>query len=147
MVVMERHWDRTENALRNMKDKLLVEIAARGILRGEEIVPRLASCDVLPLVRGEISSWRGSTIAGIASGLPIAALKGPETASPITGVGVVFADPKRDRGIGEGLLNVLSDAEYRDVLSERSRRSQAKYFAWRSFAGALQRHCPPWTEL
>jgi glycosyltransferase involved in cell wall biosynthesis len=94
----------------------------------------LACCDVLLFVRGGISSRRGSAIAGIACGLPVVALDGPETASPITEAGVVFADPKRQSGLGEALLRVLSDAEYRGLLAERSRRAQEKYFSWRAIA-------------
>ena len=62
------------------------------------------------------------------------ALEGSETASPITEAGVVFADPKRQRGLGEALLKVLSDAEYRAELAERSRHAQEKYFSWKAIA-------------
>jgi glycosyltransferase involved in cell wall biosynthesis len=134
LVVMGRHSDTAEKALRNLMDKSPIEVSALGILPGEEIVQQLACCDVLLFVRGGISSRRGSAIAGIACGLPVVALDGPETASPITEAGVVFADPKRQRGLGEALLRVLSDAEYRGLLAERSRRAQEKYFAWRAIA-------------
>jgi glycosyltransferase involved in cell wall biosynthesis len=105
-----------------------------GVLPGAEIVRQMASCDVLLFVRGGISSRRGSAIAGIACGLPVVALEGQETGSPITEAGVVFADPKRQRGLGEALLKVLSDPEYRAVLAERSRRAQEKYFSWKAIA-------------
>src|SRR5580658_753843 len=134
LVVMGRHSDTAEKALRNLMDKLPIEVSALGILPGEEIVRHMACCDVLLFVRGGISSRRGSAIAGIACGLPVVALDGPETASPITEEGVVFADPKRQRGLGEALLKVLSDAEYRGSLAERSRRAQEKYFSWGAIA-------------
>jgi glycosyltransferase involved in cell wall biosynthesis len=134
LVVMGRHSDTAEKALRNLIDKLPVEVSALGILPGEEIVRQMASCDVLLFVRGGISSRRGSAIAGIACGLPVVALEGPETATPITEAGVVFADPKRQRGLGEALLKVLSDPEYRAALAERSRRAQDKYFSWKAIA-------------
>jgi glycosyltransferase involved in cell wall biosynthesis len=134
LVVMGRHSDTAEKALRNLTDKLPIEVSALGILPAEEIVRHLACCDVLLFVRGGISSRRGSALAGIACGLPVVALDGPETASPITEAGVVFADPKRQRGIGEALLKVLSDAEYRRLLAERSRRAQEKYFSWKAIA-------------
>jgi glycosyltransferase involved in cell wall biosynthesis len=135
LVVMGRHSDTAEKALRNLMDKQPIEVSALGILPGAEIVRQLASCDVMLFVRGGISSRRGSAIAGIACGLPIVALDGPETASPITEAGVVFADPKRQRGLGEALLKVLSDPEYRALLAERSRRAQENYFSWKAIAG------------
>jgi glycosyltransferase involved in cell wall biosynthesis len=134
LVVMGRHSDTAEKALRNLMDKQPIEVSALGVLPGAEIVRHLASCDVMLFVRGGISSRRGSAIAGIACGLPIVALDGPETASPITEAGVVFADPKRQRGLGEALLKVLSDPEYRALLAERSRRAQDKYFSWKAIA-------------
>jgi glycosyltransferase involved in cell wall biosynthesis len=134
LVVMGRHSDTAEKALRNLMDKQPIEFSALGILPGAEIVRQLASCDVMLFVRGGISSRRGSAIAGIACGLPIVALDGPETASPITEAGVVFADPKRQRGLGEALLKVLSDPEYRALLAERSRRAQENYFSWKAIA-------------
>ena len=134
LVVMGRHSDTAEKALRNLMDKQPIEVSALGILPGAEIVRQLGSCDVMLFVRGGISSRRGSAIAGIACGLPIVALDGPETASPITEAGVVFADPKRQRGLGEALLKVLSDPEYRALLAERSRRAQENYFSWKAIA-------------
>ena len=134
LVVMGRHSDTAEKALRNLMDKQPIEVSALGILPGAEIVRQLASCDVMLFVRGGISSRRGSAIAGIACGLPVVALDGPETASPITEAGVVFAGPKRQRGLGEALLKVLADPEYRASLAERSRRAQDQYFSWRAIA-------------
>ena len=130
LVVMGRHSDTAEKALRNLMDKVPIEISALGVLPGAEIVRQMASCDALLFVRGGISSRRGSAIAGIACGLPVVALDGPETAPPITEAGVVFTDPKRQRGLGEALLKVLSDTEYRGLLAERSQRAQQKYFSW-----------------
>jgi glycosyltransferase involved in cell wall biosynthesis len=134
LIVMGRHSDTAEKAFRNLMDKLPIEVSALGILPGEEIVRHMACCDVLLFVRGGISSRRGSAIAGIACGLPVVALEGPETAPPITEAGVVFADPKRQRGLGEALLKVLSDPEYRSSLAERSRRAQEKHFSWKAIA-------------
>jgi glycosyltransferase involved in cell wall biosynthesis len=134
LVVMGRHSDTAEKALKNLMEKQPIEVSALGVLPGEEIVRQLASCDVMLFVRGGISSRRGSAIAGIACGLPVVALDGPETASPITEAGVVFADPKRQRGLGEALLKVLGDPEYRASLAERSRRAQDQYFSWKAIA-------------
>lgn len=134
LVVMGRHSDTAEKALRNLMDKQPIEISVVGFVPAEEIVRNLRTCDVLLFVRGGISSRRGSAIAGIACGLPVVAFDGPETAAPITEAGVAFADKNRQRGLGEALLKVLSDEEYRATLIERSRRAQDKYFSWKVIA-------------
>ncbi|MGB8473534.1 MAG: glycosyltransferase [Candidatus Acidiferrum sp.] len=134
LVVMGRNSEAAEKALKNLMDQVPVEITALGVLPAEEIVRQMASCDVLLFVRGAISSRRGSAIAGIACGLPVVAFDGRETASPITEAGVLFADPKRQRGLGEALLKVLSDEEYRASLAACSRRAQEQYFSWKAIA-------------
>jgi glycosyltransferase involved in cell wall biosynthesis len=134
LVVMGRHSDTAEKALRSLMEKQPIEVRSLGILPGKEIVRKLGECDVLLFVRGGISSRRGSAIAGIACGLPVVAFDGPETASPITEAGVVFADKKRQSGLGEALLKVLSDRGYREELAEKSRRAQEKYFSWTAIA-------------
>jgi glycosyltransferase involved in cell wall biosynthesis len=143
LIVMGRHSDTAQKALKNLMDKLPIEVSALGVLPGEEIVRHMASCDVLLFVRGGISSRRGSAIAGIACGLPVVALEGPETASPITEAGVVFADPKRQRGFGEALLKVLSDAEYRAALAKRSQRAQQRHFSWKAIAAQYAEELGP----
>jgi glycosyltransferase involved in cell wall biosynthesis len=134
LVVLGRNSDTAERALRNVLEKQHVEISTLGVLPAEEIVQQMGLCDALVFVRGGISSRRGSAIAGIACGLPVLAFDGPETAPPITEAGVVFADSKRQRGLGEALLKVLSDEEYRAALAERSQRAQEKYFSWKAIA-------------
>ncbi|MGH9740762.1 MAG: hypothetical protein ACRD51_00250 [Candidatus Acidiferrum sp.] len=134
LVLMGRNSGTAEKALKNLMGKLPVEVAALGILPAEEIVRQMGSCDVLLVVRGGISSRRGSAIAGIACGLPVVAFEGPETASPITEAGVVFADRTRQGGVGEALVKVLSDEEYGASLAERSRRAQVAYFSWKAIA-------------
>lgn len=134
LIVMGRNSETADKALKNLMGKLPVEISTLGVLPGEEIVRQLAASDALLFVRGSISSRRGSAIAGIACGLPVVAFDGPETASPITEAGVVFADRKRQSGVGEALLKVLSDAEYRSALAASSRRAQEKYFSWKAIA-------------
>ena len=134
LMVMGRNTNTAEKALKNLMDKQPIEIHALGILPGEEIVKQMAASDVLLFVRGGISSRRGSAIAGIACGLPVVALEGPETGPPITEAGVVFADQKSQRGLGEALLKVLSDEEYRAGLAERSRLAQEKSFSWKAIA-------------
>jgi glycosyltransferase involved in cell wall biosynthesis len=94
----------------------------------------LSSSDVLLFVRGPISSGRGSAIAGIACGLPIIAFAGPETAAPITDAGIVLVSPEKKDALGEALVRVLNDREYRASLAERSRQAYTEYFSWQAIA-------------
>jgi glycosyltransferase involved in cell wall biosynthesis len=100
----------------------------------EDLSRTLASADVLLFVRGQISSRRGSAIAGIACGLPIVCYAGTETGWPVTEAGIV-AVPLGDReALSVGLERVLVDDELRSSLAERSRRAQEQYFSWRVVA-------------
>jgi glycosyltransferase involved in cell wall biosynthesis len=131
----------TEPTLRSELAGLDVEIESLGLLSPVEVNQALASADVLLFVRGQISSRRGSAIAGIASGLPIVCYSGPETAWPITEAGIL-AVPLGDREALSGALETLvSDGPFRRTLAERSRLAHEKYFSWAAiterFAAAL----------
>ncbi|MEQ1352479.1 MAG: glycosyltransferase family 4 protein [Candidatus Acidiferrum sp.] len=107
-----------------------VEVNVLGLIPAEEIVRVLGASDVLLFVRGQISSRRGSAIAGIACGLPVIAQEGSETAPPITDAGVVLVPATAPRDFGPALLRVLTDQAYRESLAERSRNAQTRYFSW-----------------
>jgi glycosyltransferase involved in cell wall biosynthesis len=109
---------------------LPVEVTVLGLIPAEEIVRVLSASDVLLFVRGQISSRRGSAIAGIACGLPVIAQEGSETAPPITDAGVVLVPATAPSEFGSALLRVLSDQAYRASLAERSRNAQQRYFSW-----------------
>ena len=103
-----------EPALRSEFAGAELEIESLGLLSPIEINQALASADVLLFVRGQISSRRGSAIAGIASGLPIVCYSGSETAWPITEAGIL-AVPLGDRqALAGALVNVLSDGTLRE---------------------------------
>jgi glycosyltransferase involved in cell wall biosynthesis len=126
-----------------------VEVLVLGLIPAEEIVRVLGASDVLLFVRGQISSRRGSAIAGIACGLPVIAQEGSETAPPITEAGVVFVPATAPSEFGPALLRVLSDQAYRATLAERSRNAQQRYFSWSviaaQYAKALEkRKRPSW---
>jgi glycosyltransferase involved in cell wall biosynthesis len=107
-----------------------VEVTVLGLIPAEEIVRVLGASDVLLFVRGQISSRRGSAIAGIACGLPVIAQEGSETAPPITEAGVVLVPATAPSEFGPALLRALSDQAYRASLAERSRNAQQRYFSW-----------------
>lgn len=107
-----------------------VEVIAHGLLTAEQVVQVLAPCHVMLFVRGELSTRRGSAIAGIACGLPVVAREGWETAAPIREAGVVLIPEGRKEGFGPALLRVLTDENCRASLAKRSRRAQERYFSW-----------------
>jgi glycosyltransferase involved in cell wall biosynthesis len=111
-----------------------VELEILGLLSAEEMTKALARADVQLFVRGQISSRRGSAIAGIACGLPVVCYSGPETAWPITEAGILSV-PFGDReALSAALEKVLSDDPLRASLAERSRCAQEKYFSWPAIA-------------
>ncbi len=112
-----------------------IKIESLGVLSPIDVSRALARADVLLFVRGQISSRRGSAIAGIASGLPIVCYSGPDTAWPITEAGIL-AVPLGDRkALADALETVLSDAPLRKQLGERSRQAYEKYFSWTAITG------------
>jgi glycosyltransferase involved in cell wall biosynthesis len=139
LLVFGRHAEVRENALRAGLSDCEVEICVQGVIEAEALVERFAASDVLLFLRGAISSRRGSAIAGIACGLPIVGLRGPETAAPILDAGVVLLDDDSDREklttqFGEALARILSDEAYRRDLATRSRDTQQHSFSWPAIA-------------
>ena len=123
-----------EPTLRSELAGVDLEIESMGLLPPIEVHQALVGADVLLFVRGQISSRRGSAIAGIASGLPVVCYSGPETAWPITEAGIL-AVPLGDReALAVALETVLSDGPFRRTLAERSRQAQEKYFSWAAIA-------------
>jgi glycosyltransferase involved in cell wall biosynthesis len=143
LVVLGRNSERAAKALTNFPENCEVEVHALGILPADEIVQWMGQCDVLLFVRGGISSRRGSAIAGIACGLPVVGFAGPETASPIVDAGVVLAEQQTQRGLGEALLQVLTDQDLRESLAERSCRAQEQYFSWKAIAARYAKALRP----
>ena len=70
LVVMKRHSDAAEKALRNLMDKQPIEVSALGVLPGAEIVKHMASCDVLLFVarRGFLRGAEGALSRGLLGG-------------------------------------------------------------------------------
>ena len=132
--VFGRHAELREAALREGLRDLPVELSVEGVVGPDQVVERLSACDVLLFVRGNISSRRGSAIAGIACGLPVIAYPGSETAAPITDAGVVFVSPERPDDLNVALVRVLSDSVYRMDLAARSRAAYQAHFTWTAIA-------------
>jgi glycosyltransferase involved in cell wall biosynthesis len=144
ILVFGRNSESSAPALQAKLQNPLVKLEILGLLSAEMVVENLHSSDVLLFVRGSISSRRGSAIAGIACGLPVVAMEGPETAPPITDAGVVLLSARATyEETGEALTRILTDTAYRDSLAQRSRQAQEKNFSWQAiaarYANALRR--------
>jgi glycosyltransferase involved in cell wall biosynthesis len=135
LLVFGRNSESAAGELHEALHNPLVELEIRGLLSAEKVVESLHSSDVLLFVRGPISSRRGSAIAGIACGLPVVAMEGPETAPPITEAGVALLSAHAShKETGEALARILTDSDYRDSLAVRSHQAQGKFFSWQAIA-------------
>jgi glycosyltransferase involved in cell wall biosynthesis len=129
-----RHADDCESLLREGLRDAPVDVQVAGVLPTEEVVRELSASDVMLFVRGSISTRRGSAIAGIACGLPVIAQRGADSCGPIEEAGVVFVSSDKPGEIGDALLHVLTNPDYREQLAEKSRLAQDKYFSWQAIA-------------
>jgi glycosyltransferase involved in cell wall biosynthesis len=139
LLVFGRHAELREQVLRSQLSDLPVEVQVEGVLGDQELLDRFGESDVLLFVRGTISSRRGSAIAGIACGLPVIALEGKETASPITDAGIVLLPVNRSESdlqalLGQALVSILSEEDLRLSLVQRSKAAQEKFFSWQAIA-------------
>jgi glycosyltransferase involved in cell wall biosynthesis len=134
LVVLGRNSEAAENNLREALRGAPVDLQILGLLPPEEVSKALSRADVLLFVRGQISTRRGSAIAGIACGLPIVAFAGGETAPPITEAGLALYSADEPGDLPRVLVKVLSDSNYRESLAERSRQAQRQYFSWKAIA-------------
>lgn len=142
LIVMGRGSRDAELALREEFAGTSVDVKTLGLLSPGEISQVLARADVMLFVRSEISSRRGSAIAGVACGLPVVCYAGADTAWPVTEAGILTA-PFRDReALSAALERIFLDDALRVSLAARSRHAQERYFSWPAiaaqFAHALQ---------
>ena len=134
LIVFGRGSREADSALQREFAGTSVEVETLGLLSAEDVSRILARADVLLFVRGQISSRRGSAIAGIACGLPVVGFAGPETGWPITEAGILSVPVGNREALSMGLERVLSDPALRISLAGRSRRAQEQYFSWRAIA-------------
>jgi glycosyltransferase involved in cell wall biosynthesis len=130
LTVLGRGVDEARSGLEKELAGSTEELKISGILPEAVVTEKLASCDVILYVRGEISPQRSSGLVGVACGLPIVAYRGPGTVFPITEAGIEFA-PLWDRNaLADALCHVLQDRQRWQELRDKSRRAYTKYFSW-----------------
>jgi glycosyltransferase involved in cell wall biosynthesis len=115
-----------------------VQVNTLGLLPAAEVSAVLARSSVLLFVRGEISTRRGSAIAGIACGLPIVGYESVDAAWPLTEAGLFLVPEGNRDALSKGLLRVLSDSGLRQSLRTRSRQAQQYYFSWTTIARRVE---------
>jgi glycosyltransferase involved in cell wall biosynthesis len=134
LIVFGRGSLEAKSALQSEFSGAGIEVETLGLVSPGEVSRTLARADVMLFVRSEISSRRGSAIAGIASGLPLVCYTGHDTGWPITEAGILPV-PVGDRGaLAVALESALVDAALCASLAERSRRAYDQFFSWRAIA-------------
>jgi glycosyltransferase involved in cell wall biosynthesis len=111
-----------------------VEVRVRGVIPAEEITRTLASADASLCVRGVAASNRGTSIAGIACGVPLVAYGEPGSDPAIDAAGIQMAPWHEPSTLAGALVEVLSDAGLWQRLHERNLRAQERYFCWDAVA-------------
>jgi len=111
-----------------------VEVVVRGILPAEEIAGELSRADLLLFVRGPLTFQRGSAIAGIACGLPIAGYRDVRTDSPLAEAGIEWASLRDRDELCGSVVRVLRDPAHWMELHQRNLEVQRNYFSWDKIA-------------
>jgi glycosyltransferase involved in cell wall biosynthesis len=121
---------RLEELLRGSR----VQLQVRGVIPAEEISRALVAADVSLCVRGETASNRGTSIAGIACGVPVVGYGTPGTDAAIDAAGVKLAPLRDPAALASALAEVLTDAKLWQRLHERNLQAQEQYFSWDAVA-------------
>jgi glycosyltransferase involved in cell wall biosynthesis len=118
---------------------LPAEVSTLGLLSADDVSQRLAESDAMLFVRGRVHSRRGSVMAGVASGLPIVGYGGSVESTPLGEAGMELVRYGDKDALGVALTRVLTDADLRKTLREKSVCAQRKYFSWDAIARAFIR--------
>jgi glycosyltransferase involved in cell wall biosynthesis len=111
-----------------------VEVVVRGVLPAEEVADEFESADVLLFLRGAITPYRGSAIAGIACGLPIVGYRNGEIGDSFKDAGIEWSSWRDRESLTRGLVRVLSDPHRWTELHERNLEAQKNWFSWAAIA-------------
>ena len=130
LLVFGRGAKEAESALRQALQGAPLDLQIEGVVPADELSRLLVSSDVMLFVRGPISTRRGSALAGIAAGLPVAGYRGSETDAPITEAGLLLAPPGETEALASVLARALTDSAIWQEMHERSLRAHRNYFSW-----------------
>jgi len=107
-----------------------VELRVRGVIPAEEVTRTLVAADASLCVRGVTAANRGTSIAGIACGVPVVGYGRRGSDPAIDAAGVHLAPWHEPAALADALVEVLTDADLWQQLHERNREAQAHYFSW-----------------
>lgn len=112
---------------------------ARADLPAHDVACHLAACDVLvqPYVDG-VSSRRGSAMAGLALGKPMATTRGPATEPVWSEHRLVALADAPDRGLAESIERLLADPDECAALGERAAAGYEQFFSLRNTVNILR---------
>jgi glycosyltransferase involved in cell wall biosynthesis len=136
LVVFGRNSHIRERDIRTGLRDVGIELSFRGVLPAPQVAEELSRADVLLFVRGDISTRRGSAIAGVSCGLPVICSAGPETAPPITEAGLGIFVKEKQGDLSRVLLEILGDSQTRGALAAKSRVAHHKHFSWQAIAAS-----------
>jgi glycosyltransferase involved in cell wall biosynthesis len=115
-------------------DGARVDLRVRGVIPAEEITRTLAASDASLCVRGQTTSHRGTSIAGISCGVPVVGFGKPGNDPAIDAAGVRLAPWHEPSALADALVEVLTDASLWQQLHERNLQAHRRYFSWDAVA-------------
>jgi glycosyltransferase involved in cell wall biosynthesis len=120
--------------LQNALDGSGVDLVVRGVLPAEEVAREFERADALLFIRGAITHWRGSALAGIACGLPLVGYHNGHVSGPLKEAGVEWSRGRDQDSLVRGLVRVLSDSSRWTELHERNLAVQKNHLSWSRIA-------------
>lgn len=112
-----------------------IDLLVRGVIPAEEITQALSAAHVLLSVRGLVTARRGTAIAGIACGLPVAGYGEPGNDPAIDAAGIRLAPWRDSEKLSDALVKILTDEKHWQELHKKNLRSQEQHFSWGAVAG------------
>jgi glycosyltransferase involved in cell wall biosynthesis len=97
----------------------------------------LSEADVQLDVRAGITSRRGSVVAGIVCGTPVAGFEAPETDQAMREAGVALSPAGDMRALAAAILKILTDERWQHELRARNTAATSKWFSWDAIAAQL----------
>lgn len=138
LVLVGRNTLEAGDELRRLLADAPVTIDAHGVVLRERVSDLLAPSHLLLFVRGQLSTQRGSALAGVACGLPVIGYAGADTAAPLTDAGVLTAPMGDTDRLADLAISVLADPARWRELHARSCRVQEKEISWDVLAARFQ---------
>jgi glycosyltransferase involved in cell wall biosynthesis len=124
--------------LQQLTEESDTSLAVRGLTSVENISSCLSRADALLVLRGTISTRRGTVIAAIAHGLPVVGYKGGDTGWPITEAGLVLGTVGDTRYLSKRLIEMAQDPSLHCSLREQNLAAFKKHFAWDRLAATVE---------